>query len=82
MIRVRQVKVNIDDNSLENIKKCTSKKLNIKYYISRLIIYFLSCSNLDLPSYILLEVNYVFFKDIHVRIRLFFVVVIILFLVI
>ena len=31
MIRVRQVKVNIDDNSLENIKKCTSKKLNIKY---------------------------------------------------
>ncbi len=30
MIRVRQVKVNIDDNSLENIKKCTSKKLNIK----------------------------------------------------
>ena len=27
MIRVRQVKVNIDDNSLENIKKCTSKKL-------------------------------------------------------
>lgn len=58
------------------------KKLNIKYYISRLIIYFLSCSNLDLPSYILLEVNYVFFKDIHVRIRLFFVVVIILFLVV
>ena len=46
------------------------------------MIYFLSCSNLDLPSYILLEVNYVFFKDIHVRIRLFFVVVIILFLVI
>ena len=31
MIRVRQVKVKIDDNSLENIKKCTSKKLNIKY---------------------------------------------------
>ena len=30
MIRVRQVKINIDDNSLENIKKCTSKKLNIK----------------------------------------------------
>ena len=30
MIRVRQVKVKIDDNSLENIKKCTSKKLNIK----------------------------------------------------
>lgn len=30
MIRVRQVKVNIDDNSLGNIKKCTSKKLNIK----------------------------------------------------
>ena len=29
MIRVRQVKVKIDDNSLENIKKCTSKKLNI-----------------------------------------------------
>ena len=30
MIRVRQVKVKIEDNSLENIKKCTSKKLNIK----------------------------------------------------
>ncbi len=29
MIRVRQVKVNIENNSIENIKKCTSKKLNI-----------------------------------------------------
>ena len=39
MIRVRQVKVNIDDNSLGNIKKCTSKKLNIKdENIRRLIV--------------------------------------------
>lgn len=30
MIRVRQVKVNIDNNSKENIKKCTANKLNIK----------------------------------------------------
>ena len=69
---------------LENNKeKIIYDKMN--HYLSRkysTFFFILSCSNLDLPSYILLEVNYVFFKDIHVRIRLFFVVVIILFLVI
>ena len=69
---------------LENNKeKIIYDKMN--HYLSRkysTFFFILSCSNLDLPSYILLEVNYVFFKDIHVRIRLFFVVVIILFLVV